>query len=185
MMDDGTSTKLRIPLSAVQVAEAAKHIQDEFDSTGELRFAQLSHSEPLFGGDFNGPSSWVYHIRVFGNDVVRVPQLYMTVSNRSEHRLVRYDTATLPGGVALDLKHINFERESNVFDKSITAYTEHLGIGLTPKVLAEYIDKPMRIKVSNPRESAAADHLQDEREDRQNDAHVNRKGTSEAVDIQH
>ena len=151
-MQDSASSIVHIPASAARVAEAAKHIKDEFDAVGELRFPSLLHSEPLLGGNFAGSLSCSYQIIVFGNDAVRLTQLYVKVSNRSEHRLVQYDTAVLPGGEALDLKHINFEREANLFDNSITAYTEHLGVALTPQMLADYISKPMRIKISNPRQ---------------------------------
>jgi hypothetical protein len=140
----------RVPYEAKAISDAGVLSQGEFDNLAELSFPYIRHSEPLFGGDLSAPRSWQAHIRVFGDESTRLPQLYLLVTNRQEQGFVRYDVATLPGGDDLKLDHIKYRQVDIPLGDGAFLYEEHLGIVFAPKLLADHIGKPLRIQISRP-----------------------------------
>ncbi|MRW83730.1 hypothetical protein GJ698_06435 [Pseudoduganella sp. FT26W] len=145
----------KLPPRAAQVAASAVEAKDEFDPMATLRFPYLKHEESMLSADMRVPSSWQAHIRVAYTDTIRIPQLYIQVSNRPEQRLVRYNTATRPGGQEEKLEYITYRQVENLFSSSSFWYEEHMAVTVPPKMLADYLDKPLRIQISRPDSSVA------------------------------
>lgn len=154
-MSNELGERQRLPYQAAQVAASGVEKKDEFDPTATLTFPYLRHEESMLSANMRVPSSWQAHIRVAVTDEIRIPQLYIQVSNRPEQGLLKYNTALLTGGDEIKLEYITYRQEEDLLNDSIFRYEEHMAIMLTPKFLAEYIDKPLRIQISRPDSNVA------------------------------
>ena len=145
-------SRIRISRESARIAAGASETKDEFEADSQLRFPELSGSQGILAADPAVPMAWRFFVRVtLANEGrVRIPQLYIVVSNRDAQGLVMYNQASLSGGQSLKMSHITYSQTQGLGDTSWIE--EHIGIILSPALLAQHLDSPLRIKVSRPDE---------------------------------
>jgi hypothetical protein len=152
MHTPSASARLQLPYSAAEIAAQAKEYRGEFDAATTTEFPVIKYSQPIFGGNSHAPSAWTSFIRVTSDGSAALVHLYVALDNQSNHGLVSYNRAALPGGAQLRVDHIRSDTVNSLPGHAPYHWIEDLAVELDADILAAHLNQALRVQISRPDE---------------------------------